>query len=251
MMRPAKLYIHHVGIEGADADFPKTVYRAVEIELICDALSSDDAQVEQTRDSLSRLFPSGQCNCWGVPEQAITVIRNLTALDYVLLVRTTRDEGEVSVLCWVKHVLPFTSRELSRALWQKEKYPLIFFFDSELINLTWQEFCHQVGYWKYDPRGRFLSVSDNKLASYGGAKGYASYLRSLGSEKVIRLSNNGEGKEALDPASVSTPTLWPSSMWDRTEPKSVLGRRSWPGDNLSCGSVPGMPSFVSRKGRTA
>ncbi len=251
MMRPAKLYIHHVGLEGADTDFPKTVYKQIEIELICEALSSDEAQMEQTRDSLSLLFPSGRCNCWGVPEQAITVIRNLAALDYVLLVRTTRDQGEIPVLCWVKHVLPFTSHELSRMLWQKEKYPLIFFFDSELIGLTWQEFCHQVGYGKYDPRGRFLSVSDNKLARYGGAKGYASYLRSLGSERVIRLSDNGEGKEALDPASVSTPTLWPSSTWDRTEPQSILLHQSWPGDDWPCGSAPEMPSFISQKGRTA
>src|SRR5689334_14913138 len=116
MIRTAKLFIHHVGQGGAGTDFPKTIYQSVTIDLICDALPSDNGEREQTYETLSLLFPSGRCNCWGAPEQAIFVIRNLSAGDYVLLIRTTRDGGEVPVLCWVKHVLPFTSRELSKAL---------------------------------------------------------------------------------------------------------------------------------------
>ncbi|GHP00629.1 hypothetical protein KSF_106760 [Reticulibacter mediterranei] len=176
MVRPPQLYLHHIGIEGFDTDAPKTLYNTQNIESICCVL--DDEHREQTHAVLHRLFPGGQCYCWGVPEKA-PVLGNLTAGDYVLLMRTTRVGGEIPVLGWVKYVLPVQSPELSRVLWGKDKYPLIFMFEAERISLTWDEFRLHMGYSdRYDPHGRFQSVRPKKLMEhYGGAKGYIAFVR--------------------------------------------------------------------------
>jgi hypothetical protein len=198
MIRPPKLYIHHVGARGANTDFPKTVDAPVEVERIVEAIKDQSEEMAlEVANMLTHLFPCDRCNAWGVPARAISVLRNLAEGDYVLLIRSISNGGEIPVLGCVKYILPCTSPALSLALWQKEKYPLIFFFDSEALTLRWVTFCFHVGYRHYDPRGRFLAVSDRRLMKLGGTKAYVSMLRKTHGSGLLRFPDQQGNESAI------------------------------------------------------
>ena len=170
-----KLYYHHVGQEGS-LDFDKTVFKELDLSILNDAL--DPTIRDETISKMKRLFPTGLFNCWGVPELAHIVIKNLAAGDYVLLVRSTRIDGDVPALCYVKYFLPGQQPQLSEVLWGKNKYPYIFFFDTERLDLPWIDLLDHLGYAQnFDPRGKFYSVADNRLNKYDGIENYIHYLR--------------------------------------------------------------------------
>lgn len=170
-----KLYYHHVGQEGS-SDFDKTVFKELDLSILNDAL--DTSIRNETMSKMHLLFPTGLFNCWGVPALANIVIKNLAANDYVLLVRSTRIDGDIPALCQVKYFLPSQQPLLSEALWGKNKYPYIFFFDTERLDLPWIDFLHHLGYAQnFDPRGKFYSVADDRLSEFGGVENYIHYLR--------------------------------------------------------------------------
>jgi len=83
---------------------------------------------DELLDELRQKFPTGLFNCWGVPAGAKSVIRQLTAGDFVLLVHSATEYGQVPVLCHAQVFWPHELRDLSFALWGNNKYPYIFFF---------------------------------------------------------------------------------------------------------------------------
>jgi 5-methylcytosine-specific restriction enzyme A len=171
----SKLYFHHVGRLGL-SDFAKTVFSRRSVDLISEVRAVD------TRDrltrSLTRLFPSGDFNCWGVPSGATTVIQNLSPGDHVLLVESIGPDGKVPALCRVKHFERSLLPELSYALWGDAKYPLIFFFDTERIKLSWEDLVGHLGYASnFDPRGKFYSVADTRLERFAGLTGLLQLIR--------------------------------------------------------------------------
>src|SRR5215204_5568908 len=133
-----RLFYHHVGLIGATEDFKKTVFAKVALAVAEDNIPQDDPLRDELLSNLRSQFPSGSFNCWGVPEGAKFVIKNLSPGDYVLLVESTSpDGGSVPALCHVKAYWYHALRSLSLALWGDEKYPYIFFFDTEELNLEW------------------------------------------------------------------------------------------------------------------
>ncbi|HVF41530.1 MAG TPA: Uma2 family endonuclease [Pyrinomonadaceae bacterium] len=171
-----KLFFHHVGLAGANEDFKKTVFNKVPLSVVEDSVG--EGVRSEILDRLLSAFPRREFNCWGVPEGARTVIQNLEVGDTVLLVKTTAGEGSVPAMCGVKAFWRVQLRGLSEALWGDDKYPYIFFFDTEALELTWQDLAAHLGYsGTFNPRGQFYSVADFRLTIFAGAEGYVKYLR--------------------------------------------------------------------------
>lgn len=171
------LFFHHVGQPGSASDFPKTVYSTRLISEVEKSIPDENPEKFHLINELKLNFPSGRFNCWGVPEGAKSIIRNLKNGDTVLLVQSSRIDGKVPILCKVKVYLPVKLNELSKVLWGDDKYPFIFFFDSEEIDLMWIDFREHLGYMeKFDPRGNFYKVASERLQSYGSIQNYIDYL---------------------------------------------------------------------------
>lgn len=179
-----KLYYHHVGKPGASRDFPKTVYQTHSVGMLNKYIPNSNPHKTDIIDKVTRAFPTGQFNCWGVPIGANTVIKNLDEGDVVFLVESTHwIDSSIPVLCDVK-VFPRTILpELSDYLWGDSKFPYIFFFNTERIFLNWINFTEDLGYKSnFDPRGKFYSVADSKLAKFGGVGGYLEKIKKQANE---------------------------------------------------------------------
>lgn len=173
-----KLYYHHVGIPGSSEDFKKTVFGGKTIEIVEDNVSAAYPHKTEMLKLLRAHFPSNSFNCWGVPAGASSVIGNLKTGDAVLLVESTGKDGRVPALGVVVGFWRDELRGLSKALWGLNKFPYIFFFHTERLSLKWEQMRKQLGYKpKYNPRGKFLPVANNKLNSFGGVERYVEFLR--------------------------------------------------------------------------
>lgn len=171
-----KVYFHHVGVKGADRDFPKTVYSKVSLDLFYQYLPNETKDIYIP--ILESLYPERVFSCWGVPSGAQSVIRNLSDGDYVILVKKSSFSGSVPVLAYVSLYIPVELPSLSSALWGESKFPYIFTCDVNQMNLTWGEFVNQLGYkTNFRPTGQFYSIQDDRLIKgFGGPEGYISYL---------------------------------------------------------------------------
>ncbi len=174
-----KLYFHHVGQKGASEDFKKTVYARVPISLAETSVPDSDPSKAELLSSLHRNFPVGSFNCWGVPSGAATVIRNLSVGDAVLLVESASPTGgSIPALGIVKTFLRQEYRSLSHALWGNDRYPYIFFFETEPLNMEWIDLVNDLGFDpKFDPRGNFYSVAEERTEKLGGTKRYVARIR--------------------------------------------------------------------------
>lgn len=183
-----RLYFHHVGQQGAERDFPKTVWSKVPLSTVERHLSASVTNRDEIIQTLTELFPSGGFNCWGVPAGAKSVIKNLRPGDAVLLVETTAGAGSVPALCIVKAFWSIAMPQLSEALWGEAKFPYVFFFDTIKIDLTWSEFSGDMDYApNFRPSGNFYSVRDDRTEEFDGPSGYAGYLS-------VRRRVNDEGE---------------------------------------------------------
>ncbi|HEV2881115.1 MAG TPA: HNH endonuclease [Pyrinomonadaceae bacterium] len=184
------LYYHHVGKTGANEDFKKTVFSRVAISVVKDNVADSNPHKQEMLKQLKANFPSGTFNCWGAPVGAKDYMNTLEIGDAVLLVESAGKDGRVPALCQVVGFWRDEFRDLSQALWGADKFPYIFFFETERLNLTWQEMLQHVGYGsKYNPRGNFLRVADSKLDTFGGAERYIEYLRANFAESDDQLSS--------------------------------------------------------------
>jgi len=169
------LHFHHVAQKGVP-DLCKTVFSSLDMSIL-DAVG-DTARRRRLQASLEREFPTGVFNCWGVPEGAERALSKVVPGDYVLLVEGVRFDSAVPALCHVRLVSREKHHDLSTLLWQDDRYPWVFFFTTERLDLTWKDFLDHIGYSDgFNPRGRFYSVNAERLAKFGGPDAYAAYLR--------------------------------------------------------------------------
>jgi hypothetical protein len=184
-----KLYYHHVGKKGAEEDFKKTVFARVPISLVESSIPDNEPFKALLLSELNEKFPIGSFNCWGVPGGAASVIQNLSVGDAVLLVETaTVFGGNIPALCFVKTFIRHELPQLSYALWGNSHFPYIFFFETEPLEFEWNEFISDLGYApNFDPRGKFYSVADDKLAKLGGVRGYIEKIRQKQSGKPVPI----------------------------------------------------------------
>ena len=170
-------FFHHVGDVGANRDFPRTIFKSKSITEIADAIPNDNPAKYHLISQLTASFPNGEANCWGVPRGAKRVINSLQTSDLVLFVKSLHIPGEIPAMCIVNVFEKIELPKLSIALWGEDKFPYIFFFKTEKINLTWMEFIEYLNYrHNYDPRGTFCFIAENKLKRWGGSSGFHDYL---------------------------------------------------------------------------
>ena len=171
-----QLFFHDVGLKGAERDFPKTVFGSIPLQVVEE--HAPDYFKPEMVETLRDAFPRGSFNAWGVPAGAKSVIRRLEVGDAVLLIRTTGGEGDIPALCRVKAYWKHEMLNLSNALWGSPRFPYIFFFDTERIHLTWEEFKEHVDYApNFRPSGNVYRVRQDRLDDFGGVDGYISFLR--------------------------------------------------------------------------
>ena len=208
------LFIHHVGQDGAAADFPKTVFQEVSLDTIKEPLLAAGTAGALVLESLQAEFPSGSFNAWGVPRGASSVIRRLCPGDVVLLVSTIHIPGYVPALAEVRIFESSQFPEVSQALWGDDKYGYVFFFKTERLDLTWLELLDLLDYKEnYNPRGTVNSVGVAKLERHGGASGLVEYIRAQHSletpagssrateDEIDRLSDELSEEGEFDPTS--------------------------------------------------
>nr|WP_025774309.1 HNH endonuclease [Clostridium botulinum] len=119
---------------------------------------------------------------------------------------SSRIDGTVPVLCPVKLFWPYEIRELSNALWGQSKFPYIFFFETEDLNLMWIQFLDDIGYKEsFAPRGNFYKVKEERFNAFGGTNSYINYILSnylkMGSLTYNQISaavNNDNNSTAND-----------------------------------------------------
>jgi len=123
------------------------------------------------------------------------VIRNLSNDDAVFLIRTTAGDGSIPALALVKAYWNVELRDLSMVLWGNHKFPYIFFFDTQLLNLSWTHFLDHVGYRpNYRPSGNFLSIRTERLDKFGGSAGYIQYVLD---RYAVKRQDNRISEEAV------------------------------------------------------
>lgn len=171
-----RVFFHVVGRDNAALDFPKTVHSRKPIRFVEEALSEQVGG--QMAEQLRTIFPSGTYNCWGVPEGANLVIRSLQPGDAVLLVETIGAGGRVPALAEVKYYWHRPLPALSEALWGDNRFPFIFFFDTEPLRLTWEDLRKELGFnIRYRPPPHFHSVRSERLAEMGGPQTFVDRIR--------------------------------------------------------------------------
>ncbi|HHQ4705639.1 HNH endonuclease [Aeromonas hydrophila] len=170
-----QLFFHDVGLKGANADFPKTIYSDIAIsDIVAQCPMELRASISE---SLLNEFPDGWCNVWGVPLGAKSVINQLTYNDVMLLIKSTGGLEEIPVLCHVKYFPKEQLLELSKFLWGSTHFPYIFFFKTQDIDLNWTQFKLDVDYLpKFRPSGNVYRVKSERLLRFGGASGYVKTL---------------------------------------------------------------------------
>lgn len=184
-----KLYYHHVGKKGADEDFKKTVFARVPISLVENSIPDNEPNKALLLSELNENFPIGSFNCWGVPSGAASIIKNLAVGDAVLLIETATElGGNIPALGQVKTFIRHEFPSLSFSLWGNSHFPYIFFFETEPLEFQWNEFVRDLGYApNFDPRGKFYSVSDEKLVKLGGAQKYVEQIRRRKSGNAVPI----------------------------------------------------------------
>ncbi len=97
-----KIFYHHVGKEGAEEDFPKTIHNEIDIQFIDENLADNLPLKHIIIDELKNAFPNGKFNVWGVPSGAAAVIKRMSVGDYVFLVENASNSihssGSVPIL---------------------------------------------------------------------------------------------------------------------------------------------------------
>jgi hypothetical protein len=166
-----QLFFHDVGLEGSENDFPKTIYSSIHIESIKEALPAYRV------DELYSIFPSGFFNAWGVPSGAKPVIKRLAKGDVMLLIRTTSGAGDIPILCQIKAFWSELNLELSELLWENNRFPYVFFFETAYIDLSWEQLKADIGYKpNFRPSGHVYRINEDKLLRVEGAEKYVASL---------------------------------------------------------------------------
>jgi hypothetical protein len=82
------IFFHHVGKQGAEEDFPKTIFNQVDIEIVQNNISDELPLKKILIEDLLHKFPTKKYNVWGVPAGAAKTIRNLSVGDFVFFIES-------------------------------------------------------------------------------------------------------------------------------------------------------------------
>ena len=172
------IYYHHVGQEGSELDFTKTIFSKIKLyDIFRFTPAQNTVFKEKIHKPLIEACTEQEVNCWGVPSGAFYKISNLLPDDYVILIGHLDNPYLIltSVIAYHHQKLP----ELSDFLWGTPKYPYIFFINADwkFLNISWQKICRMLQYdLDYSPRGLFLNISGDAIKRCGGTAKFISDL---------------------------------------------------------------------------
>ena len=172
------VFFHVVGEQGAARDFPRTVFSQVDLTGMLRWVAQKSETEAAVLHEAIGILGSTKTNVRGAPAGALRVLANLRIGDCVLLVRNVAAEGEIPALAEVRFYrnqpLPYTSDWL----WGESRYPVIFFFTTETLDLTWAEFDDHLNFNpNYRPPAHVQSIADDRLDGVGGAAALVRWVR--------------------------------------------------------------------------
>jgi len=175
-------FLMHVGGNNT-IDLSYTVSRKRTIDELLTTLSKDSPErVFFDSEEFQSAFPSGEFNCWGIPERAEPSFRKTEIGDIVLFFPEIGANGSMEYVGVVKSTCPFRCHQASRILWpatpNERLFPWLFFFDTETVYVAWDRFLDDVGYKpNWNPRGWYRRIGSDRFASWGGEVGYLANIR--------------------------------------------------------------------------
>lgn len=229
-----QLFFHDVGLKGANADFPKTIYNEVSISDIVEQCPIELRTI--INESLLKEFPNGWCNVWGVPLGAQSVIKQLAYNDVMLLIKSTGGLEEIPVLCHIKFFMKEQLLDLSNFLWGSSHFPYIFFFKTQNIDLSWTQFKKDVDYLpKFRPSGNVYRVKSERLLGLGGVSGYVETLLKYKNEHASSLSLNLNESAVDDEYSEGSRAYRETSFFKRNKKLSLDAKKTYGYSCQACG----------------
>jgi hypothetical protein len=127
------IFFHHVGEQGGQRDFPKTIgtrkrglvrFQWDEVAPYLDHLSA--AESRGLEQQAAAAAPNG-FQVWGIPSGAKSALKNFSIGDYLLLLESAAFGGGFVYAGKAIGVPPGECWDLSRHLWGEQKFPLIVF----------------------------------------------------------------------------------------------------------------------------
>lgn len=182
--KPEHVFIMHAARRGT-INLEYTVANRRRFREISEGLPVGTQEREYfERDAdLHRSFQTPRFNCWGVPSAARPSFTRTQIGDLVLFVGALGEGAVIEYIGVVRAKCPFQCYDSSRLLWPEAEedklYPLLFFFETEVGSLSWDQFCKDIGMPGYNPRGWYKRIGSERFASFGGPDGYLRYLRSV------------------------------------------------------------------------
>lgn len=162
------IYYQHIGRELWHRDGPRSVgnsdggLRRFTFEDIRPFLANvDDSEGAVIRDKTIELAPDG-FQVWGIPSGAERVLQGMDTGDALLLLEADqfRYAGQVihriSTPCW----------DLSRHIWNEQRFPLIILLYGQMIEYPWSSFVQHFGFEaQYHMRGNTMRLADERVTS--------------------------------------------------------------------------------------
>ena len=188
------VFYHKVGMFGSDRDFPKTVFRQVNLATVKSATEGHPYQ-QPLLNALRAAFPDGVFNVWGVPAGARKKMRDLKVGDSVLLMRSVIIQALAKVEVYIQAEFP----ALSEALWGESKFTWVFFFRTQRLYLPWKVLNAPLKYSSnYHPRSAIVySIRQDRLDNLGGSK---AFVRSLVERYAVEQQDAADDSLASVPA---------------------------------------------------
>lgn len=201
------VFFQHVGEAGGGRDFPRTIgtvrdgLRHFHFEDIEPYLSHlERSEIDRLHSQTQAEAPSG-FQIWGIPSGAKAVLSQFRVGDFLLLLEAA---GPGGTFAYVGRAIARPSQpsfELSRHLWQDERYALIVFLRGGLSGFSWPSFCERLGYSAaWNPAGKTYRVQPERIHSstYVNEEGL---IRAMsGSDEPLSLTSISQDETLLDPA---------------------------------------------------
>ena len=176
-------FLMHVGHKNT-IDLKWTVARKRSIaELVSSLPAGSERDFFAHDEQLKVSFPSGEFNCWGVPELAEPAFMKTDVGDLVLFApHIGIHDGGIRYLGVVKAIPRGRFPQASRILWpetpDQRLFPWLFFFEAEEGFLCWYEFLRDAGYKEaWNPKGWYRYLKTASFSEYSGCAGYLEHLR--------------------------------------------------------------------------
>lgn len=160
------IFIHHVGKDGADRDFPKSIENQVPLQKIKPYIST-------FRDGLKNI--GDETNIWGVPAGAKSNFNKINQGDWILLIGQLNKIPDTqtweSKILFAFQIVDYTTDieeqafDLSKSIWGEPRFPLVVVGQVFSIDLQYSRLLRYIGYKpNFNPLGLFSRVNESRMS---------------------------------------------------------------------------------------